>query len=109
MSGTDHATLPGVATQLPPANDESDAADDRSSSASSRLGAWLTARPWRMIVLAAVMAIIPAIVTLVRLAGRHWYPAGDMAQAELHVRGFWGSPPLVGAAGRIESDAGVQG
>jgi hypothetical protein len=109
MSGTDHATLPGVAPDLAPPPDGPDPANGESSIARCRLVAWLTARPWRLIVLAAVLAIIPAIVTLVRLAGRHWYPAGDMAQAELHVRGFWHSPPLVGAAGRIESDSGVQG
>jgi hypothetical protein len=32
-----------------------------------------------------------------------WYPTGDMAQAELHVAGFFRHPPLVGAAGRIGS------
>jgi hypothetical protein len=32
-----------------------------------------------------------------------------MAQAELHMRGFLSHPPLVGAAGRIVSDAGLQG
>ena len=32
-----------------------------------------------------------------------------MAQAELHVRGFWSHPPLVGAAGRIQNVDGVQG
>lgn len=32
-----------------------------------------------------------------------------MAQAELHMRGFLGHPPLVGAAGRIVGDTGVQG
>ncbi len=108
MSGTEHATLPGPVPDIAPAADDP-AGDHRSASATSSRVSWLTERPWRMIVLAAVVAIIPAIVTLVRLAGRHWYPTGDMAQAELHVRGFWHSPPLVGAAGRIESDAGVQG
>ena len=108
MSGTEHATLPGPVPDIAPAADDP-AGDHRSAPATSSRVSWLTERPWRMIVLAAVVAIIPAIVTLVRLAGRHWYPTGDMAQAELHVRGFWHSPPLVGAAGRIESDAGVQG
>ena len=32
-----------------------------------------------------------------------------MAQAELHMRGFLGHPPLVGAAGRIVGDTGTQG
>lgn len=32
-----------------------------------------------------------------------------MAQAELHMRGFFSHPPLVGAAGRIVGDTGIQG
>ena len=54
--------------------------------------------------LAAVAAlVVPLVVTLVNLGGTHWYPTGDMAQAELHLGGFFGHPPLVGAAGRIGS------
>ena len=52
---------------------------------------------------------IPVVVALVALARPTWYPTGDMAQAELHVRGFWSHPPLVGAAGRIQNVDGVQG
>jgi hypothetical protein len=48
-----------------------------------------------------VVAAVPVIVGLIALRSPHWYPAGDMAQAELHVRGFWSHPPLVGAAGRL--------
>ena len=47
--------------------------------------------------------VVPLVVTLVNLGGTHWYPTGDMAQAELHLRGFMSHPPLVGAAGRIGS------
>ncbi len=49
----------------------------------------------------AVLAAVPVVVGLVALRHPHWYPAGDMAQAELHVRGFWNHPPLIGAAGRL--------
>jgi hypothetical protein len=52
---------------------------------------------------------VPVVVALVALARPTWYPTGDMAQAELHVRGFWSHPPLVGAAGRIQNVDGVQG
>lgn len=60
--------------------------------------------------LATLIVLVPPVVALVKLvSSKTWYPTGDMAQAELHLRGFWSHPPLVGAAGRIESDAGVQG
>jgi len=55
---------------------------------------------WAWVVL-AIVAAVPVVVGLVALRHPHWYPAGDMAQAELHVRGFWNHPPLVGAAGRL--------
>ncbi|MFM8945695.1 MAG: hypothetical protein ACKOJC_03145 [Actinomycetota bacterium] len=54
------------------------------------------------------MAPFVAALVAVWSQGR-WFPAGDMAQAELHMRGFLGHPPLVGAAGRIVGDTGVQG
>ena len=44
---------------------------------------------------------IPLIVALISVSRETWYPTGDMAQAELHVAGFFSHPPLVGAAGRI--------
>lgn len=58
----------------------------------------------------AAVVVVPglAAVTLL-LLGDPWFPGGDMAQAELHMRGFFAHPPLVGAAGRIVSDLGVQG
>lgn len=56
------------------------------------------------------LAVVPFVVAVVVLVtGVRWFPAGDMAQAELHMRGFFGHPPLVGAAGRIVSDTGFQG
>ncbi len=59
---------------------------------------------------ATALVMIPVVVALVALLSREtWYPTGDMAQAELHMRSLWSHPPLVGAAGRIASDAGVQG
>jgi hypothetical protein len=57
----------------------------------------------------ALVLMIPPIVAGIAVMRPQWYPTGDMAQAELHVRGFWSHPPLVGAAGRIQDAAGVQG
>ena len=58
----------------------------------------------------AVLASIPMLAALiVLLGGARWFPCGDMAQAELHMRGFLSHPPLVGAAGRIVDDSGFQG
>ena len=65
---------------------------------------------WLFVVIASTFAVTPIIVALVELLrGSAWFPAGDMAQAELHMRGFFSNPPLVGAAGRIVSDTGFQG
>jgi len=44
---------------------------------------------------------VPLLVAVVVLADDGWHATGDMGQAELHVRGFFGNPPLLGAAGRI--------
>ncbi len=55
----------------------------------------------RCTIVSLVCVAIPLVVALVSVGGTHWYPTGDMAQAELHVRGFFRHPPLVGAAGRI--------
>lgn len=61
-------------------------------------------------VVAVVSVVVPFLVVLVVvLAKGQWFPAGDMAQAELHMRGFFSHPPLVGAAGRILTDTGYQG
>ena len=65
---------------------------------------------WLFVVVVSTLAVTPIIVAVVTLlSGDAWFPAGDMAQAELHMRGFFSHPPLVGAAGRIVSDAGLQG
>jgi len=65
---------------------------------------------WFFVVVVSLLAVTPIIVAVVALlSGDVWFPAGDMAQAELHMRGFFSNPPLVGAAGRIVSDTGFQG
>lgn len=57
--------------------------------------------------LAVSIPMFAALIVL--LGGARWFPCGDMAQAELHMRGFLSHPPLVGAAGRIVDDHGFQG
>jgi hypothetical protein len=65
---------------------------------------------WLFVVVVSLLAGTPIIVAVIAmLSGDAWFPAGDMAQAELHMRGFLSNPPLVGAAGRIVSDSGLQG
>lgn len=63
----------------------------------------------RSILIAVSIATPFVVALLVVLSKGRWYPAGDMAQAELHMRGFFAHPPLVGAAGRIIDDTGFQG
>lgn len=60
------------------------------------------------LVAASVLAPFVTVLIVVLAKGR-WFPAGDMAQAELHMRGFFSHPPLVGAAGRILTESGFQG
>jgi hypothetical protein len=48
-----------------------------------------------------VLVLVPIVALVISAFREHWYPSGDIAQAELHVRGFFRHPPLVGAAGRI--------
>ena len=48
-----------------------------------------------------MLFVVPLVVALISVSRQTWYPTGDMAQAELHVAGFFSHPPLVGAAGRI--------
>jgi hypothetical protein len=57
----------------------------------------------RTTLIVVALIAVPLIVALVRVSGTTWFPTGDMAQAELHMRGFPAHPPLVGAAGRIGS------
>ncbi|MBA2282111.1 MAG: hypothetical protein H0W25_12910 [Acidimicrobiia bacterium] len=56
---------------------------------------------WRPVAALAAAVCLPLLVGVVAVAGDDWHPTGDMAQAELHVRGFMADPPLVGAAGRL--------
>ena len=57
----------------------------------------------RRLALAGLVAAVavPLLVAVVALADDDWHATGDMAQAELHVRGFFAHPPLLGAAGRL--------
>ena len=65
---------------------------------------------WKTTGIIAAIVSAPLLIAVVTLIAREpWFPAGDMAQAELHMRGFFTHPPLVGAAGRIVGDAGTQG
>ncbi|MEP7203422.1 MAG: hypothetical protein ABI894_12480 [Ilumatobacteraceae bacterium] len=48
-----------------------------------------------------VLLAVPLVAALISVSRETWHPTGDMAQAELHVAGFFSHPPLVGAAGRI--------
>jgi hypothetical protein len=64
-----------------------------------RLGRFVLRRP---VVIVATL-LVPLVAVLVAMHRERWFPSGDLAQAELHVRGFLRHPPLVGAAGRIGS------
>lgn len=55
----------------------------------------------RGLIAVAATVCLPLLVAVAAVAGDRWHPTGDMAQAELHVRGFFGHPPLIGAAGRL--------
>lgn len=55
---------------------------------------------WATVAVLTLLAV-PLVVALISVSRETWYPTGDMAQAELHVSGFFSHPPLVGAAGRI--------
>jgi len=60
--------------------------------------------------LIAVAGGIPLAVALGVLRSPHWYPLLDLAQTELRVRDVGGRhSPLVGLAGRITGDNGLQG
>ncbi|MEZ5383037.1 MAG: hypothetical protein R2754_14730 [Microthrixaceae bacterium] len=63
----------------------------------------------RVLAGAGALVLVPLVATVVSLAFREWWPTGDLAQAVMRLRSLPGDPPLVGAAGRIASDAGVQG
>lgn len=63
----------------------------------------------RTLMIGMIVALPVVVAVWILVTGERWFPAGDMAQAELHMRGFFHRPPLVGAAGRIVSDSGFQG
>ncbi|UDY36464.1 hypothetical protein [Dermatobacter hominis] len=52
-------------------------------------------------VLLALAVAIPAVVAGAALAAKGWQPVGELAMAELRLRGFWGHPPDLGAVARI--------
>lgn len=64
---------------------------------------------WRFTAGVAAVVALPALVLVVSLAQRTWYPTGDQAQAELRMLSIPDHLPLVGAAGRIIADDGTQG
>ena len=84
-----------------------DATDD-GQSRTRRLAALLR-RIDPFVVLVAVLVVLPIVAVVVQLHGVDWYPTGDLAQAELRMIRFFDHPPLVGAAGRIANEQGVQG
>ncbi len=61
----------------------------------ARRPSWLRPRP----ALLTILLSLPIVAAWLALARNPWYPTGDMAQAELHVRGIWNHVPMVGAAG----------
>lgn len=61
----------------------------------------MTRRATQATIAVVVLLAVPLAVALISVSRVRWYPTGDMAQAELHVAGFFSHPPLVGAAGRI--------
>lgn len=63
----------------------------------TRVGAQVVRRP----LIAGAVLLVPFVALLIAMHRERWFPSGDLAQAELHVRGFFRHPPLVGAAGRI--------
>lgn len=69
----------------------------------------ITRDKWRFSLVFVCVSLPIVVAVVMMIVGVRWFPAGDMAQAELHMRGFFERPPLVGAAGRIVSDSGFQG
>ncbi len=47
------------------------------------------------------LVVLPLAIAAAVLHGKHWWPTGDLAQAEMRVRSLWAHPPLIGAAGRL--------
>lgn len=57
----------------------------------------------------SLLVVLPIGAAALQLRSVAWYPTGDLAQAELRMIRFFDHPPLVGAAGRIVNEEGVQG
>ena len=55
----------------------------------------------RHVALLGLALAVPLVVALLSASRPRWYPAGDFAQAELHVRAVPRHMPLVGAAARV--------
>lgn len=64
--------------------------------AAGRIATWRRS-PWPYTALLA----LPVVVALVAAREPVWFPTGDLAQAELHVRAVPTHMPLLGAAGRF--------
>jgi hypothetical protein len=66
----------------------------------------LVRRPWRTVLLVALVVLLaaPLLIALVKLHHPRWYPVLDLAWTEMRLRDVWTShTPLVGLAGRIGS------
>lgn len=59
------------------------------------------ARPRLASVAGAVVIGTPAIIAVVRLTTRSWFPTGDFSHTELMLRSIPEHPPLVGVAARV--------
>jgi hypothetical protein len=55
----------------------------------------------RHVALLGIALAVPLITALAAVRTPRWYPAGDFAQAEMHVRAVPLDMPLVGAAARV--------
>lgn len=55
----------------------------------------------RHVALLGLALAVPLITALAAVRSPRWYPAGDFAQAEMHVRAVPTDMPLVGAAARV--------
>lgn len=86
------------------ATDSGPATDSRFARLRQRAGGTIG---WTL--LAALITIAPIFVVVLQLRGVTWYPTGDLAQAEMRMLRFFDHPPMVGAAGRIVNESGVQG
>lgn len=63
-----------------------------------RIRVWAGQRPELVLLL---VAAVPLLVSLVRVASPRWFPTGDYAHTELNLRAIPRHPPLIGVAGRF--------